>query len=172
MIYRLGIYEDLTGLSDMAEKAKAYFKESGIDQWQRGEPSAQSLRAAFKARQLYVLALEDGRPAAMITLAPGPEDNYEAVRDCWPDQKPYMAFHRVCVAPECKGRGIAAQLFAASESRCRQLGYESVRIDTHPDNRSMQRALEKSGYRPCGRLKLLSGAEKGGTRLGYHKSLA
>lgn len=172
MIYRQGTNEDLARLLEMAERAKAYFKAAGIDQWQRGEPSAQSLRAAIQAGRLYVLALEDGRPAAMITLAPGPEDNYEAVRDCWPDQKPYIAFHRVCVSPEFKGRGIAAQLFAASEARCRGLGYESVRVDTHPDNRSMQRALEKSGYRLCGPLRLLSGAEMGGIRLGYHKSLA
>ncbi len=172
MMYRLGTAQDLAGLAEMAEQAKAYFKAAGIDQWQHGEPSAQSLQAAIEAGRLYVLALEDGRPAAMITLAPGPEDSYEAVSGCWPDQKPYMAFHRVCVAPGFKGRGIAAQLFAASEALCRSLGYESVRIDTHPRNRSMQRALEKSGYRFCGPLTLLSGTEKGGQRLGYHKSLA
>ena len=82
-----------------------------------------------------------------------------------------MGFHRVCVAEDLKGRGIAARLFSESEAYSRNLGYDDIRIDTHPDNRSMQRALDKSGYRPCGLIRLSGGSEDGELRIAYQKTL-
>ena len=70
-----------------------------------------------------------------------------------------------------KGQGLAARLFAESEDHVRARGLHNVRIDTHPDNLSMQHALEKSGYRLCGSLILQEGTEKGDPRLAYHKVL-
>lgn len=50
-----------------------------------------------------------------------------------------------------------------------QEGLASVRVDTHPDNKPMQRALEKAEFVYCGNLILVSGAEKGDGRLGYER---
>ena len=44
---------------------------------------------------------------------------------------------------------------------------KSVRIDTHKDNKTMQRSLEESGFENMGELTLLSGSEEGDKRLGY-----
>ena len=40
MNYRLAQKTDIDRLVSMAESAKAYFRENGIDQWQKGEPNA------------------------------------------------------------------------------------------------------------------------------------
>ncbi len=170
MNYRPAAETDLSRLVFMSEQAKAYFRANGIDQWQKGEPSRGSLLASIQARTLYVLE-EDGQAAAMITLAPGPELSYAAIDGAWLNEEPYCAFHRVCVEGSRKGQGVAARLFAESENQARSMGFFNVRIDTHPDNRSMQRALEKNGYSFCGRLILRDGSEAGDLRFAYQKVL-
>lgn len=49
---------------------------------------------------------------------------------------------------------------------------KSVRIDTHKDNKAMQRSLEKNGFENMGELTLLSGSEEGDKRLGYEKLIS
>lgn len=114
---------------------------------------------------------EEGQAIGMITVVQGPEASYRDIDGAWLNDGPYAAFHRVCVEENHKGQGLAARLFAESEDFARSQGWRNVRIDTHPDNLSMQRALEKSGYRLCGSLILQEGTEKGDLRLAYQKVL-
>lgn len=168
MIYRLAKEADISEMMAMADQAKEDFKAGGIDQWQKGEPNAQGLAEGIHAGQVHVLE-DEGRVAAMITLAEGDDPSYEHIDGSWLDHSPYTAFHRVCVSRELKGSGLAARLFKESETLCLARGYHSVRVDTHPKNLSMQRALEKSGYTACGTLRLIGGSEEGDLRLGYQK---
>lgn len=146
------------------------FRARGIDQWQKGDPDGPGLAAAIEQKTIHVLE-QEGQAVGMITVVPGPEASYAQIDGAWLNQEPYAAFHRVCVEESCKGRGIAAQLFGRSEDLARHMGLTNIRIDTHPDNRSMQRALAKSGYTLCGSLTLTEGTEKGDPRLAYHKVL-
>lgn len=168
MIYRLASREDLKRLTELANQAIAGFRERGIDQWQKGAPNEQELAAGIEHQNIHVIE-EDGEVIAMITVVHGPDESYEKLNGTWPNSEPYCAFHRVCVDEARKGQGIAGRLFAYSEEFGRSLGYKNVRIDTHPDNLSMQRALAKNGFVQCGTLILLDGAEAGAMRLGYHK---
>lgn len=170
MDYRLAKESDLPRLTAMSQQAIAYFRANGIDQWQKGEPNEEGLLRSIKEHKLYVLE-EAGEAAAMITLARGPELSYGEINGAWLNDEPYYAFHRVCVENSRKGQGTASQLFAQSEKLVLSLGFSNVRIDTHPDNRSMQRALEKNGYVRCGRLILKEGSEAGDVRLAYQKVL-
>lgn len=170
MNYRPARESDLPSLVSMSQQAIAYFRVNGIDQWQKGEPNKEELCKAIKEHKLYVLE-NAGKAAAMITLAPGPELSYAEIDGAWLNQESCYAFHRVCVEDSCKGQGIVSQLFSQSEKLVLSLGFTNVRIDTHPDNRSMQRALEKNGYVPCGRLVLKDGSEAGDPRLAYQKIL-
>lgn len=168
MIYRLASSADLKRLTELAEQAIAGFRERGIDQWQKGEPNEQELAAGIERQIIHVIE-DEGEIIAMITVVDGPDESYEQLNGVWPNDEPYCAFHRVCVEETRKGQGIAGKLFAFSEEYGRSLGYRNVRIDTHSDNHSMQRALEKHGFIPCGTLTLLTGADAGALRIGYHK---
>ena len=53
----------------------------------------------------------------------------------------------------------------------KEKGVKNIRIDTHPDNLSMQRALAKNGYTFCGKITLCSGSEAGDPRFAYQKVL-
>lgn len=170
MIYRLADKNDLPRLLSMVEQAKESFRARGIDQWQKGDPDGPGLLAAIGQKTVHVLD-EEGQAIGMITVVRGPEASYNDIDGAWLNDGPYAAFHRVCVEESRKGQGLAARLFAESEDHVRARGLHNVRIDTHPDNLSMQHALEKSGYRLCGSLILQEGTEKGDPRLAYHKVL-
>lgn len=79
----------------------------------------------------------------MITVVPGPEADYAVIDGAWLNDEPYFAFHRVCVSEAHKGKGLAASLFSYSEAFAKEKGVRNIRIDTHPDNLSMQKALAK-----------------------------
>lgn len=79
--------------------------------------------------------------------------------------------HRVCVADGCKGKGVAGQMFAKGFDLAREMGFPAVRIDTHPENFPMQRALAKAGFHPCGQIHLVGGCEDGDLRIAFEKVL-
>ncbi|MGN0372590.1 MAG: GNAT family N-acetyltransferase, partial [Enterocloster sp.] len=170
MNYRFATKEDIPQLMIMVEQAKEGFRARGISQWQKGEPNAEGLAAAIDRKAVHVLE-EAGQPIGMITVVSGPELSYRTIDGAWLNDEPYCAFHRVCVEESHKGQGIASRLFACSEEYAKKQGFTNVRIDTHPDNLSMQRALAKSGFVKCGSLILADGSEKGDPRLGYQKVL-
>ena len=171
MIYRPATQKDLPRLLYMVNQAKSFFKANNINQWQKGEPDGPGLAVAIEKAAVHVLE-QEGQAAGMITVVPGPEASYARIDGAWLNEEPYAAFHRVCVEESLKGHGIARQLFLHSEEYARNTGWNNIRIDTHPDNCSMQLALAKSGYIFCGRLTLAEGAEKGEPRLAYHKILS
>ena len=55
MNYRPAKESDLPRLVSMADQAIAYFRASGIDQWQKGEPNRNGLLKSIKDRALYIL---------------------------------------------------------------------------------------------------------------------
>ena len=75
----------------------------------------------------------------------------------------------VCPMPvkEKVWRGASAHGFQMAK----ELGFPSVRIDTHPGNLPMQRALAKAGFVPCGEIHLVGGCEDGNLRIAFEKVL-
>ena len=77
--------------------------------------------------------------------------------------------HRVGVAAEAKGRGIAGTMLNFACDKAAQMGLASVRIDTHADNKPMQRALQKAGFVSCGVITLVEGNDAGAQRIAFEK---
>ena len=50
-----------------------------------------------------------------------------------------------------------------------QMRLASVRIDTHADNKPMQRALRKAGFSLCGVITLVEGNDAGAQRIAFEK---
>ena len=89
----------------------------------------------------------------------------------WLTDGAYASMHRVCVADGCKGKGIAGRMFAYGFELAKIAGFEAVRIDTHPGNLPMQKALGKAGFEACGEIRLAGGCEDGALRIGFEKKL-
>ena len=72
----------------------------------------------------------------------------------------YAVIHRIAVSEKIKGKGTAAKIIKLIEEKCKEKNIKSIKIDTHKDNISMQRLLEKSGFKYCGIIYLEDGNER------------
>ena len=158
---------DLPEVMRIIADAQADFRARGIDQWQNGYPNEQAIRGDIERGESYVVTRGEQIVAtAMITFAPDP--NYAVIYNGeWllAAPKSYATIHRIAVDLGERGQGIAEWIVGQTERMCRKCGADSLRIDTHRDNRSMQRVAEKNGMTLCGIIHLADGAE----RLAYEK---
>lgn len=162
--------EHLEEICRITDQAKAQLKGLGLDQWQSGYPSRAVWEADIKVGMAY-LAVENGKILGAFAFQTTPDVSYGVIDGTWLTDTPYASMHRVCVADGCKGKGVAGQMFAHGFALARSLGFASLRIDTHPGNLPMQRALQKAGFLPCGTIHLVGGCEDGHPRIAFERIL-
>lgn len=159
--------QHLEAMCRITHQAKASLKALGLDQWQKGYPSRQVWESDIEAGCTW-LAVEDGQVLGAFAFQTAPDPSYAVIDGAWLTQgAPYASMHRVCVADEARGRGVAGAMFRHGFQLARALGLGSLRIDTHPGNQPMQRALSKAGFTPCGSITLVGGSEDGDGRIAY-----
>lgn len=159
---------DMPAIYRMIAEGRESLAARGVDQWQTDAPGAPEFARDCALAQLWVLTDESGAPCASAALCFGDDPSYRVITDgAWENPPPYAAIHRVAVAGRCRGRGVAGILFDRLCRIARDAGVPSVRVDTHENNRSMRRALEKSGFVYRGRVRTLQGRP----RVAYEKSL-
>jgi len=167
MHFRKAQKNDVDAIAALYAQAVAYFAQSGIDQWQHGYPNAESAEADIAAENSYLLENEDGVLAtAMFCI--GHEPTYDHIYDgSWAVDGPYAFIHRVAVSNDQKGKGVAQVLFNKFDLMCKLKNIKSLRVDTHEQNRSMQRALTKNGFECRGIIYLADGSK----RLAFEKAV-
>lgn len=160
--------EHLEAMCAITDQAKARLKALGLDQWQKGYPSRAVWVQDLKDETAWV-AVEDGQVLGAFAYLTTPDPSYEVIDGAWltGDNRRYGSMHRVCVGDHARGRGVAVEMFRYAMSMAKQGGLPSLRIDTHPGNAPMRRALEKAGFTPCGTIILKGGCEDGDLRLAY-----
>lgn len=89
------------------------------------------------------------------------ERTYEKIYEGeWLSEGEYAVIHRVAIADDYKGRGIAGLMINEVEKIVRENGVNAVKGDTHRDNQSMQRLFIKNGFKKCGIIYLADGSER------------
>ncbi|NLT58936.1 MAG: GNAT family N-acetyltransferase [Clostridiales bacterium] len=163
---------DIEAVNDIYRYAKANFKAQGIDQWQGKYPDAEVIAEDVAQGVGYVLE-DGGRVIGAVAITQLPEESYRGIYDgAWlTEGERYVTVHRIAIAGARKGAGLSKLLMQEADRLARQVGCPSVRADTHPDNRVMQRLMEGLGYRRCGMIRLTRGDEAAGLRMCYEKIL-
>lgn len=162
--------EHLAALCAMTDSAKAQLKGLGIDQWQKGYP-AETVWVSDIEKQISWVAVENGEVLGAFMFQTAPEVSYAKIDGAWLTDGGYASLHRVCVAEQSKGKGVAGAMFRHGFELAKQAGLPSVRIDTHAGNLPMRRALEKAGFTCCGTICLIGGSEDGDPRIAFEKIL-
>ena len=162
--------EHLEDMCRITQQAKTQLKNMGLDQWQKGYPSKEVWEADIAANTAW-LAIENDFVLGVFAFQTTPDVSYGEIDGAWLSDIPYASMHRVCVADESKGKGVAGAMFEFGFQIARELGFQSMRIDTHADNLPMQKALKKAGFLPCGTIKLVGGCEDGDERVAFEKLL-
>ncbi len=167
MEFRKSTTNDIKDIVFIIKQAQEYFKENDIDQWQNGYPNEQVIINDIKSEESYVL-VESGRILGTSFLSFKGEINYDKIYEGrWITNRNYGVIHRIAVLEKEKGRGLAGYIIKSMEQICKQKNVESLRIDTHESNKSMQKLLEKNGFRYCGVIYL----EDGGKRVAFEKNI-
>lgn len=170
MEFILAKKEHLEDICRITEEAKAQLRRLGLDQWQKGYPSEEVWREDIENRMAW-LAAEENRILGAFAFQTTPDVSYGEIQGKWLTDCPYASMHRVCVSDDSKGKGVAGHMFRHGFSMAEQLGFASLRIDTHEGNLPMQRALGKAGFVRCGTIILRSGCETGEERVAFEKVL-
>ena len=71
----------------------------------------------------------------------------------WLNDEPYVTIHRLASDGRVHG------LFQCAAEHCKLLS-PNVRVDTHANNTTMQRLIEKSGFKKCGIIHVRDGSPR------------
>lgn len=165
---RLATPADAPSVVEIYDEAKAFFKQTGLDQWQDGYPSEDSFLQDVERGEGYVGEIQ-GEIAVTFMFKLGAEPDYNAVDGAWISQADCCAIlHRIAVKSAYKGCGTAGNIIEYIARKSRKAGVESLRGDTHEGNAAMRRMFEKNDFACCGTIIL---ARSGDKRLAFEKIL-
>jgi RimJ/RimL family protein N-acetyltransferase len=160
---------DLPAILAIIDDAKAYLKEQGINQWQSGYPTNQDIEKDIDQNISYVLMV-DGKIASTAALWPDNDVNYnEMIEGSWrgnPDDT-YMSIHRIAMSSHFRGQRLSEKMMSGLFTLSSQLGYDEVRIDTHPKNLGMQKVITNNGFEYRGVIDFVDENEVDTTRFAY-----
>jgi hypothetical protein len=154
MEIRKAVPADLDAIMDIYRSAQDFMIRTGNPtQWGRFYPTAALLRADIAEGTCFVLT-QDGAAHGVFVLRFGEEPTYRVIENgAWPNGEPYVTIHRV--ASDGTVRGV----FRAAADLCASLcGH--IRVDTHADNRVMQRKIEAYGFVKCGTIYVADGSPR------------
>lgn len=134
-------------------------KSSGnVNQWVDGYPSSEVFLSDICSGNAYLL-LRENKVVAYFAMTDGPEPTYNLItKGSWLNDDNYGVLHRIASNGEAKGVFKEILLYASEH-------YSNIRIDTHHDNKIMQRLLEQNGFVYCGVIFLADGSP----RLAYQR---
>lgn len=166
MKIELSTRENLKDILNIINQAKLYMKENGINQWNEDYPKIESLENDILNKNSYVI--KDGdKIIGTFVLIFGDEKSYQKIEDSWKTDLPYGTLHRVAIDNSYKGKGVASFILDFAETMAKEKNIFSLRIDTHRDNISMRRFIEKSNFDFCGIIYV----EDGTPRVAFEKIL-
>ena len=171
MEFRKATQEDFTAIKALYEQARAFLKSSAVDQWQNGYPEDELIKRDIECGQSY-LCEQAGAPVAVFVASKKKNPDYENITDgWWRKDEGYIHLTRVAVQEKYRGQNIGGQIVRFVEKTMCPADCGYLKSDTHPDNKAMQRMLEKNGFQYAGIVRLHSGLEKGRRRVAYDKIL-
>jgi len=112
--------------------------------------------------------LKDDNVVGTVVVSFDKDKNYEYIYNGgWVSDDKYAVIHRMAVDSNYKGIGLSSVIIKNIEKLCLGKGMHSIRIDTHKENISMQRLLQKNEFKYCGIIYL----EDKSKRIAFEKTL-
>ena len=164
MIFRHATADDIDRVVEIVKYASQRLGKAGIDQWQRGYPNRSSIEQDVENGVGMILCMGAEILAYGAVIFTGENAYDDLTGGEWLTSGDYAVVHRLCVSEIFVGMGFAKQFMLAAEAMASER-VASMRIDTHPDNKIMQKMVDSLGYTYCGDVVIES------RRLAYEKLL-
>jgi len=159
--------ENIIGIVNIIKQAQAYFNEKKIDQWQDNYPNLETVMSDVSNKNGYVL-LKDNAVVGTVVVTFDGDNNYKYIYDGkWITNNKYAVIHRMAIDSNYKGLGLSSIIIKYIEEICLKKRINSIKIDTHEENMSMIKLLEKNGFKYCGIILL----EDESKRIAFEKTL-
>jgi len=163
--FRKATIKDRERIWAILQQAIIRRREEGSQQWQDGYPNADVVRQDIENDRGYVL-MENESVVAYCAISDD-EPAYLAIDGKWLTSGAFLVVHRVAVAGEYLGKGLAKAIFRHVEDLALKQGIPSIKVDTNFDNLAMIGIFEKLGYSYCGEVYF-----RGNARRAYEKVLS
>lgn len=149
--------EDIPVVMKMINEAKVNMKNMGIDQWQDGSPSTETLEKYVNAKNGFIN--ED------LTA-------FGALVEYDPDYKKYLSgnyvvLHTFVVDQSLRGKGVSDKFFDAILKIAIEKENEIFGVDTHRDNKAMMAFIGRHDFIKLGEV-FIDGVKP---RIAFYKKL-
>jgi ribosomal protein S18 acetylase RimI-like enzyme len=151
LIIRRATMADLPAIVALVQAVVPLMNASGNFQWTVEYPNAAVFEKDITQNHLWVA--ENGGQLLGVAALTQDQDAEYADAD-WDAAEPALVTHRLAVAPEAQGLGVAQALLLQAEHEAQALGLRALRVDTNSENAATQRLFPKLGYRFAGEIKL------------------
>jgi len=153
---RIANNNDLLTLSRYARIVASELHASGVNQWSETYPDYPDFEKDLLRDALFVVELE-GQVVGSISVLPENDPYYRLL--AWKGYKA-LVVHRLMVLPEYRRHKLGTTLFNFAIDKAKNEGYDSIKVDTHPDNIRMQNLIVSVGFKEVGYM-------PGFNRIGY-----
>ncbi|MDE6449804.1 MAG: GNAT family N-acetyltransferase [Muribaculaceae bacterium] len=149
--YRNARLTDVPRIMTIINAAVERMLREGKQQWDENYPSVTHIIEDID-RGIARVLLDGDTIAAYGAVVPTGEPAYDNITDGdWlTEDTPYVTVHRLAVAPDMQGRGLAVRFLDITCDMAARQGFRSMRIDTNHDNYRMLRLLQNNGFERCG----------------------
>ena len=154
-MFRGAVRADMAKILEVYAHAREFMAKNGNPtQWGDSYPSPELLEEDIDSNRLFLYVV-NGQIEAVFAFILGADPTYAVVEDGqWlNDTLPYGTVHRLASAGRHKG--VASAVLDWSMEHC-----QSLRADTHADNKIMQHLLEKNGFTRCGIIHVQDGSPR------------
>jgi GNAT superfamily N-acetyltransferase len=145
-------YQDLAEIDALAVRTIEHMALSNIPQWTLAYPRLKHYKPDINQEALYIYK-EESKIIGAMTILPENDPPYQTISG-WKKEKS-LVIHRVIVDPNYQHQGVAQKLMDYAKKMAKDLGYESIKIDTHLKNYKMRRFLEKNHFVEIGYLAVI-----------------
>ncbi len=144
---------DFAAICELYQSVCAVMAKDASPQWVWGEyPSEDFLRESLDAGTLYIGKEADALLCA-VTIDAHFDPEYADVN--WLFGVKPGAFHRLAISPDQQGRGLGKQAVAEVCRVLREMGCDTLRIDTYSPNEHAQKLYQRVGFRTAGEVKFV-----------------
>ena len=142
---------DLPVINEIYAEARQFMRDHGnMNQWVNGYPVLDILKEDIGRGELYAMVTDEDRIYGVFMMHAGEDPTYQKIDGAWLDDSEYVTIHRIA------SDGTHSRVYHEAVEFARK-HYLHIRVDTHADNKPMQQAIRREGFRYCGVIHLANG---------------
>lgn len=164
-LFRKATTSDIPQIWQVLQDAISRRKMDGSNQWQDGYPNPETIENDILKNCGFVIE-SDSKIAGYIAILINDEPEYQNLEGQWLSTGDFVVFHRLAVAEDFIGKGVAGELFLNVENFAAEHNIKSIKADTNFDNNAMLHLFKKMGFAYCGEVYF-----RGSPRRAYEKVL-